>query len=111
MGFCEEKSELQNHWFWLFQKHDGTGSFYERTSQESMIRKVSFWKFSIFWENEGFYTDADFFFFFLPPPSPLGKWVYTPVDNWQVSVADSNNLDTDMCQDIPKVACTLSKLA
>jgi hypothetical protein len=41
----------------------------------------------------------------------LGKWVYTPVDNWQVSVADSNNLNPHICQDIPKVGRTLSKLA
>jgi hypothetical protein len=36
------------------------------------------------------------FSLFSPPPSPLGKWVYTLVDNWQVPVADSNNLGPDM---------------
>jgi len=75
-----------------------------------MIRKVIFRKFQFFGRTKDLYRRL-FFSFFPPPPSPLGKWVYTPVDNWQVSVADSNNLNPNMCQDIPKVGRTLSKLA
>ncbi len=75
-----------------------------------MIRKVIFWKFQFFGRTKDLYRRW-FFLFFPPPPSPLGKWVYTPVDNWQVSVADSNNLNPHICQDIPKVGRTLSKLA
>ncbi len=57
-----EKTESENHWFWLSQKHQRTGSFHERTNKDLMVRKAVFWEIFKWIENQGSISKPIFYF-------------------------------------------------
>ncbi len=82
---------LNNQQFWFF-KHQRTRSFHERTSKKLTVRKGVIWFFSEKWTTKVLYQNQSFK---KNSPRPcVAKWVYTQIDNWQVSVADSNTHTT-----------------
>jgi hypothetical protein len=40
--FFEKKTELENRWLRVFQKHQRTASFHERVGKEQAVRKAGF---------------------------------------------------------------------
>jgi hypothetical protein len=67
-GEKKKKAELENHWLHVFQKHQKTNSFHERTGKEPVVvrKKVSFFmKFLKKLRTKVLYRNQSFILFTL----------------------------------------------
>lgn len=57
----------------------------KESTKKMVVRNVGFWNFHEHWKPR-FYTKTNFLIFSLQ----LGKWVYTQINKWWVSIVDIN---------------------